>query len=44
MTATLLHPVLLTALESERSFPRSGQLGGMMALVLAIVVLGLLLG
>lgn len=44
MTTTMLHPVMLAALEAERrSFPRSGQIAGVAALVIAIVVLGLTL-
>jgi len=43
MTTTMLHPVMLSALEAERrrSFPRSGQLAGMLALVLGVFVLRL---
>jgi hypothetical protein len=44
-TTPMLHPVMLAALQAERrSFPRSGQLAGMIALVFGIVVLGLTLG
>jgi hypothetical protein len=43
MTATMLHPVTLSALETERSLGRSTQLAGMMALVLTVVALGLLI-
>ena len=41
MTTSLLHPIMLTALEAERS--RSAPVGSVMALLLAILVLGLLL-
>ena len=42
MTTTMLHPIMLAALEAERrSFPRSGQLAAVIALVLGIVALGL---
>ncbi|MFI5266256.1 MAG: hypothetical protein ACHQ7M_02660 [Chloroflexota bacterium] len=45
MTTTMLHPVMLAALQAERrSFARSGQLAGMIALVLGIVALGLTIG
>ena len=45
MTPTMLHPVMLAALEAERrTFPRSAQLAGMFALILGIVVLGITLG
>ena len=45
MTTTMLHPVMLAALQAERrSLPRSGQLAAMMALVLGIVLLGLTIG
>jgi hypothetical protein len=42
MTTTMLHPVMLAAVHAERrSFPRSGQLAGVIALAVGIVVLGL---
>lgn len=45
MTATMLHPVMLAALEAERrSFPRSAQLAGVFALILGIAILGLTFG
>jgi len=41
----MLHPVMLAALQAERrSIPRSGQLAGMVALVLGIFALGLTFG
>jgi hypothetical protein len=45
MTSTMLHPIMLAALEAERrrSFPRSGQLAGLLALVIGVVLLGLTL-
>ncbi|HLG73151.1 MAG TPA: hypothetical protein VK009_22240 [Chloroflexota bacterium] len=44
MSTTVLHPVLLTALQSERSFSRVGPLAGLIGLVLAIVAVGLVIG
>ena len=45
MSTTVLHPVMLAAIEAERrSWARSGQLTGMIALLLAMLVLGLAIG
>lgn len=43
MSSAMLHPVILVALEPQRSFPRAGQVAGMMGLVMAMVILGLVI-
>lgn len=44
MSNTVLHPVLLVPIQSSKGFPHAGQMAGMMGLVLAIIVLGLVIG
>jgi hypothetical protein len=44
MSSTMLHPVLLVALEPRRGFPRAAQLAGVTGLIVAMIVLGLVIG
>jgi hypothetical protein len=44
MSSTILHPVLLTALEPERRASRTGQLAGLVGLLLGVVLLSLAIG
>ncbi|HEX6511415.1 MAG TPA: hypothetical protein VF157_03890 [Chloroflexota bacterium] len=43
MSPTLLHPVMLTAIQAEPTLPRTGQVAGIVALVLCIVAFGLVI-